>query len=381
MDFSTDLKIGIVGGGQLGKMLIQAAKRMGLYVAVIDPTPDSPAGQIADRQIVSDFYDEESIKQLASSCDITTYEIEHINVEVLKELEQKGYKIYPSPYVLEIIQDKSKQKQMLTDNNIPTAKWQKVDGDLASALTSFGLPAVQKACKGGYDGRGVFVIHNADDIKNSLKCESFLEEQIDFEKELAAMVSRNSQGEIKCYPVVEMIFDTKANICDSTIAPARIDKKVQKQAIDIAVNCVEVLKGVGVFGIEMFVTKDGSVMVNEIAPRPHNSGHYTIEACITSQFEQHLRAIMNLPLGATDLIIPSVMVNILGAEGYEGKPIYEGLEDVLKIPGANVHIYGKKVTKPYRKMGHVTIVDSDIESAIEKGRHIKQVLKVISGGN
>ena len=381
MDFSTDLKIGIVGGGQLGKMLIQAAKRMGLYVAVIDPTPDSPAGQIADRQIVSDFYDEESIKQLASSCDITTYEIEHINVEVLKELEQKGCKIYPSPYVLEIIQDKSKQKQMLTDNNIPTAKWQKVDGDLASALTSFGLPAVQKACKGGYDGRGVFVIHNADDIKNSLKCESFLEEQIDFEKELAVMVARNSQGEIKCYPVVEMIFDTKANICDSTIAPARIDKKVQKQAIDIAVNCVEVLKGVGVFGIEMFVTKDGSVMVNEIAPRPHNSGHYTIEACITSQFEQHLRAIMNLPLGATDLIIPSVMVNILGAEGYEGKPIYEGLEDVLKIPGANVHIYGKKVTKPYRKMGHVTIVDSDIESAIEKGRHIKQVLKVISGGN
>lgn len=375
-----DYKIGVVGGGQLGKMLAQEAKRMDFSIAVLDPMPNSPAGQIADMQIVSGFYDEDGIKKLVLSSDITTYEIEHINTKILKQLRDEGHRVYPSPEILEIIQDKSRQKQMLVKNNIPTALWKKVEGKLEDSIKDFGFPIVQKSCKGGYDGRGVFVIHDIDDIRNGLNAESYLEEYVDFEKELAIIVARDINGHIKCYPVVEMIFDQRANICDMTIAPARISKKKWDEAVEIASSCVEALDGVGVFGIEMFLTKTGRVLVNEIAPRPHNSGHYTIEACMTSQFEQHLRAITGLPLGSTELLAPAVMVNVLGSNGYEGKPIYKGVDDVLAIPGTNLHIYGKKETKPFRKMGHVTIVDKSLDSAIQKADKVKHFLSVISRG-
>lgn len=372
-----DYKIGIIGGGQLGKMMVQEAKKMGFYVAILDPTEDSPAGQIADEQIISDFQDEEKIKELVYKSDIVTYEIEHINTKILKELEVKGHIIYPSPQTLEIIQDKSKQKEMLDKNNIPTSKWERV-GDIYSISKKFGFPMIQKSCKGGYDGRGVLTIKEEKDFDNLLKGDSFIEEFVEFEKEIAMMVARNTKGEVKCYPLVEMIFDERANICDIVTAPASVDEKIENEAKEIAIKCVEGVNGVGVFGVEMFLTKDGRILVNEMAPRPHNSGHYTIEACSTSQFEQHIRAILGLPLGRTDLLLPAAVVNILGEKNYFGVPDYIGVNDVLSIGGVNLHIYGKKSTKPFRKMGHVTIIDKSINEVIEKANKVKEVLKVIS---
>lgn len=378
MSHLTDLKIGIIGGGQLGKMLAQEASKLNFAVNVLDPTPCCPAYSLAKRQIVAGFYDEDKICELVSLSDITTFEIEHINTSILKELQEKGHKIYPSPKVLEIIQDKSKQKQMLDKNKIPTARWEKVVGSLENTVSNFGYPVVQKASKGGYDGRGVHIIKTPQDLSNALKTDSFIEELIDFEVELAVMVARSLTGDVKCYPVVEMGFDTNANICDNTIVPARVEENIQKRAEEIAINCVEALDGVGIFGIEMFLTKDKKVLVNEIAPRPHNSGHYTIEACVTSQFEQHLRAITGLPLGSTELLQPAVMINLLGEEGHEGKPYFKGIKDVLGIPGTSLHIYGKKETKPYRKMGHVTIVDKSLENALKKADKVRKTLKIIS---
>lgn len=372
-----DLKIGIIGGGQLGKMIAQEAKKMGLFVTILDPTPNSPASQIANKQIISRFNNKEKIEELVNESDITTFEIEHIDTEILKELENSGRKIFPTARVLEIIKDKSKQKEFLNEFNIPTSKWKRacdncfVDGSIE-------FPVVQKACRGGYDGRGVYVIKSEEDIENRLKTESFLEDYIDFEKELAIMVARNRQGEIKCYPLVEMTFDEEKNICDMIIVPARVDENIYKKASEIAVKCVKALNGVGVFGIEMFLTKDNRILVNEIAPRVHNSGHYTIEGCVTSQFEQHIRCITGLPLGSTELIVPTVVMNILGEKNHHGTPDYTGLDESLSIPGVSIHIYGKEEIRPYRKMGHVTIVDKEIEKAIEKAYKVKDTLRAVS---
>ena len=355
-------KIGIIGGGQLGKMMTQKAKKMGFYVTVLDPTPNCPAGQVADKQIVRDFYDENKLRELVEESDITTYDIEHVNTKVLKEMANEGHKIYPSPYLLEIIQDKLKQKEILQKADIPVPRYKKVESPIC--LEKFGFPVVQKARKGGYDGRGVVVLKDKDDLKKAIKVKSFIEEFIDFEKELAVMVARNVEGEVKCYPVVEMVFDERANICDMVIAPARIEKEIEEQAKQIAIKSIKALDGVGIFGLEMFLTKNKKALVNEIAPRPHNSGHYTIEACLTCQFEQHIRAITGLPLGSTTLLSPAVMVNLLGEEGYEGKPIIEGLHKTLSIPELSFHFYGKAITRPFRKMGHITILDENLEKAI-----------------
>lgn len=374
------IKIGIIGGGQLAKMMAQEAKRMGFYIQILDPTPDCPASQFADRQIVGDFYNEEKIKEIVFASAVTTYDIEHINTNALKTLVAQGHVIYPSPSLLEIIQDKSKQKEILKRAGIPIPKYKKVNNpkSLAFSLKEFNFPVVQKARKGGYDGRGVFVIQDIHDIGKATKTESILEEFIDFEKELAVMVARSVNSEIRCYPVAEMTFDKRANICDRVIAPARIPKGVQEEVREIAQKCVEVLDGIGIFGIEMFLTRDGKILVNEIAPRPHNSGHYTIEACVTSQFEQHIRAITGLPLGSPELLSPAVMMNILGEEGCEGPAILKGIERALSIPGVSLHFYGKNITKPFRKMGHITVVDRDIERAIEKAEKAKSFLRVIT---
>jgi 5-(carboxyamino)imidazole ribonucleotide synthase len=370
-------KIGIIGGGQLGKMMTLEAKKMGFYVTVLDPTPGSPAGQVADEQIAAGFFDSEKIEELVKNSDVTTYDLEHIDVQTLKRLYDEGYRIHPSPHILEIIQDKLIQKEFLRKKGIPVPRY-KLVRDLESDVRDFGFPVVQKARRGGYDGRGVFVIRSEKDLENALSGETYLEEFVEIEKELAVMVARNEKGEIACYPVVEMYFDEDANICDVVIAPARIEEKETKIARDIAVSVVEVLEGVGIFGIEMFLTKQGEILVNEIAPRPHNSGHYTIEACVTSQFEQHIRAIMNLPLGSTKLLIPAVMVNLLGEEGHYGKPVLVGLEEALAIEGLSLHFYGKKETRPYRKMGHFTVVDDSVERALEKALKAKKILKVVS---
>lgn len=377
------MRIGIIGGGQLAKMMTFCAKKMGFYVTFLDPTPDAPAS-CADKQIVGDFHDKEKIIELSKESDVITYDIENINVEVLKKLEDEGCKIYPSPRILEVIQDKLLQKEMLWSAGLPTSKFKKVEREefLEKAISSFCYPVVQKAKRGGYDGRGVFVIRNKDDIKNAIKGETYLEEMIDFEKELAINIARGINGEIKCHPVVEMIFDKRANICDMVIAPAQIERKIEDEVKEIAVETIKTLNkignAVGIFGIEMFLTKDKKILINEIAPRTHNSGHYTIEGCITSQFEQHIRAITGMPLGSTNLLSPSVMINILGEEGYSGKPIIEGLKDVLSIEGVSFHFYGKKITKPFRKMGHITVLDKDINLAIKKAKKIKNILKVKS---
>ena len=371
-------KIGIIGGGQLGKMITQKAKKMGFWVTVLDPTKNSPAGQIADNQIAGNFYDKNKLKELVEQCDVTTYDIEHINTGALKKLVHNGNTIYPSPDLLEIIQDKLQQKNVLSQNGIPVPKYKKIKKSDFQNPEKLHFPIVQKARKGGYDGKGVVVIRNKNDLKlkNILQVDSFIEEFVDIKKELAVMVARNQNGEVRTYPVVEMLFDKRINVCDMVIAPARIENQLQEKAKKVAVKSIECLDGVGIFGVEMFLSKDKKILVNEIAPRPHNSGHYTIEACVTCQFEQHIRAITNLPPGSTDLIIPAVMLNLLGEEGYEGSPVVEGLQEALAIDGVSFHFYGKKKTYPFRKMGHVTIVNKNLEKAIEIAKKVKTFLKI-----
>ena len=373
-NYST-LRIGIIGGGQLGKIMAQKAKKMGFHVTILDPTPDCPAGQVSDQQIVGGFHDKEMLELLVNKCDVTTFELEHVDTQILKKLFDEGKRIYPSPYVMELIQNKYEQKKLLDEAGIPVPAYKNVI--TPADLESFGLPVIQKSKMGGYDGKGVVLLKDKNDVENkSIKAESFIEELVDIDKELAIMIARSIDGEIAAYPVVEMIFDERVNICDSVIAPARITPEIEKQATEISKKCIEVLGGVGVFGVEMFLTKKGEILVNEIAPRPHNSGHYTVESCATSQFEQLIRAVTNLPLGSTKLISPSAMVNLLGEEGYAGEPFIQGIHETLEIPELSFHFYSKKETKPFRKMGHITVLDDDAQSALEKALKAKDILKI-----
>jgi 5-(carboxyamino)imidazole ribonucleotide synthase len=365
-------RIGIIGGGQLGKMSAQAAKQMGFYVTVLDAAPQCPAAHIADAQIVGNLHDADKLRALAKVSDVLTYEIEHIDTQTLKSLHNEGHTIYPSPAVLEIIQDKLKQKQLLAKNYIPVPRFEAVDE--LTAETHF--PIVQKARKGGYDGKGVVVLKSPADLVNALQTPSMIEELIDFDKELAIIIARTPTGEMATYPVVEMVFDDKTNICDIVAAPAQIDEVTAEKARQVALHAIEVLDGVGVFGVEMFLTHDGQVLVNEIAPRPHNSGHYTIEACVTSQFEQLIRVISGLPLGMSELLSPAAMLNLLGEAGYSGQPVIEGLHEALAIPGLSFHLYDKASTRPFRKMGHITILDNNLNNAIAKIQRVKNILKI-----
>ncbi len=372
------LKIGIIGGGQLGKMTAQVAKQMGFYVTVLDPTPNCPAAQIADHHIVGSLYDADKLAYLVYASDVTTYEVEHIDATTLALLANAEHAIHPAPQLLAVIQDKLLQKQRLLEHGIPTPKFEAIEELTPKTLHQLDLPIVQKARKGGYDGRGVAVLKAIEDVDKILSVPSMLEELVDFEKEIAVIVARNIHGEIQCYPVVDMFFDDRTNICDIVAAPADLPTDIAEKAQRIAIQTVEVLEGVGVFGIEMFLTKDKQILVNEIAPRPHNSGHYTIEACVTSQFEQHIRAICGLPLGSPQLLTPSVMMNLLGEPDYEGSPVVEGLADILAIPGLSFHLYGKEETKPFRKMGHVTIVAEIVADAMKKLEIVKRKLKIKS---
>lgn len=368
------LKLGIIGGGQLGKIMSQKAKKMGFHVTILDPTFNSPAAQVSDKHIIGGFHDKEKLEQLVQETDVTTFELEHVDTSILKELYDNGHNIHPSPYLIELIQNKYEQKKFLDERGITVPAYKNVTTD--EDLASFGFPVIQKAKKEGYDGKGVLMLKTAEDIPDALQTDSFIEELVDIDKELAIIVARNIEGEIKCYPVVEMLFDDRTNICDIVMAPAKISKEVEAKAIEISIKSIEVLEGVGIFGVELFLTKSGDVLVNEIAPRPHNSGHYTVEACATSQFEQIIRAVTNLPLGSTKLISPSVMINILGEEGYEGEPFIEGIHDALEIPELSFHFYAKSYTKPFRKMGHITVLDDDIDKALEKAMKAKNILKI-----
>ncbi len=369
-------RIGIIGGGQLGRMMVKAAKRLGCTCTVLDPTPGSPAGQVAGHQIVGDYQDPAKLRELVETSDLTTFDLENIDADTLMQLESEGHRIHPSPRVLARIQDKLIQKQVIWDAGIPTAPFAPLTGDPKAAFAAFGYPLVQKARRGGYDGRGVAILREEGDFDRHLPVPAYLERLVPAEKELAVLVARSAQGELRSYPVVEMQFRPGENILDLLFAPADLSPEIAEKAQEIARRTVEAFGGVGIFGVELFLTEDQEILVNEVAPRTHNSGHYTIEACMTDQFEQHLRAVLRLPLGATDQLCPAAMVNLLGSPGYQGRPIIRGLAAALAIPGVHVHLYGKAITKPFRKMGHVTVLDSDLARAREKAEQVRALLHI-----
>jgi 5-(carboxyamino)imidazole ribonucleotide synthase len=379
-----NIKIGVIGGGQLGKMMILEGKKMGLHFTVLDPSKDCPASSIADQLIISDFYDSKKIRELAEKCDVVTFEFEHINAEGLIALEKEGYKIYPSPYTLKIIQDKYDQKSFLKKHSIPVPEFLIVNTieEIYHAASILGLPLLLKSRKGGYDGKGNAFIRSKEDIPKAYeslgsgKLELMVEAYVPFALEVSAIAARGITGEIEVYPLAENIH--KDNILDITIVPARVNKEVEEKAKKLAMKVMEVLEGIGVFCIEMFVDHDNRIYINEIAPRTHNSGHYSIEACSTSQFAQHLRGILEFPLGQTTLLSSAVMINLLGEEGYEGEAIITGVQEAMKIPGVYVHFYGKTMTKPKRKMGHVSILDEDLNKALEKAEKVRKIVMVIS---
>lgn len=373
----TSKKLGVLGGGQLGRMLIQSAIDFNMNVAVLDPDAAAPCSFLADFT-VGKLTDYETVLNFGKRCDIITIEIENVNTQALKELVKMGKQVYPQPEVIELIQDKRVQKKFYEDFRIPTAEFILVDSKEDVLKQKDFLPAVNKLGKEGYDGRGVQLLRTANDLAKAFDAPGLLEKLIDFEKEIAVIVARNQNGEIVSYPAVEMIFHPEKNLVEYLFAPASLPGNVLQEADRIARKVIKSLNMTGLLAVEMFVTKNGEVLVNEVAPRPHNSGHQTIEANITSQYEQHLRAIYNLPLGACNTVLPSAMVNLLGEEGYEGEALYQGFEEIAKLSGVHVHLYGKRLTKPFRKMGHVTIVDINIERLKETTQRVKQTLKVIA---
>lgn len=360
--------VGIIGGGQLGKMIAHEARRMSFKVIVLDPTERCPASSIADEQIVADFKDEDAIMRLAAKCDVVTYEIELANSTTLKDLEARNYPVRPSPETLHIIQNKFRQKSFLRQHKINVADFDRVRSEdhLYQLCENFGLPVMLKACENSYDGRGNFLISSSQQIGQAFnyfsKNEIMVEKFVPLTKEISIMVARNPSGEIVSFPIAENIH--KNGILDTSIVPARVSQEVELKAKRIAEMTMEVLKGAGIFGIEMFVTNKEDVLINEIAPRPHNSGHYTNEACSVSQFEQHLRAVLDLPLSKPELLCPAVMVNILGNEHWSGSYAIKGLRRLLSVAGVKLYVYGKKTSRPGRKLGHITATGRTVEEAL-----------------
>ena len=375
--YQNNFTLGILGGGQLGRMLVQSGIDLNISFSVLDPDANAPCSQLAPFQ-AGKLTDYDTVMRFGEACDLITIEIENVDTRALFELEKMGKKVFPQPAIIELIQDKRTQKQFYIDNDIPTAGFVLVENkNDVMAHRSF-LPAVNKLGKEGYDGRGVQMLRKAADLDKAFDAPGLLEKLIPFDKEIAVIVAQNEKGDIASYPAVEMEFHPKKNLVEYLFAPARLDEAIRQKADQIARKVIRRLGMVGILAVEMFVGPEGQVLVNEVAPRPHNSGHHTIEANETSQYEQHLRAILNQPLGSTQLRSPCIMVNLLGEEGYTGEAKYKGMEDVLALEGAHVHLYGKRVTKPFRKMGHVTIVDSDMESLRKKAYFVKDNLKVIA---
>jgi 5-(carboxyamino)imidazole ribonucleotide synthase len=374
----SELKLGILGGGQLGRMMIQEAINYNLSTFVLDPDADAPCKDIANKFECGSITDFDTVYNFGKHVDIITIEIEKVNVDALEQLEKEGKLVFPQSRVIRLIQDKGVQKQFFKENNIPTAPFQLVSNQADLTNGTIAFPYILKQRKDGYDGKGVMKMNSLADVDQAFESPSLMEELIHFEKEIAVIVARNSNGEMKTFPMVEMEFNAEANLVEFLISPSTYPEDIQNRAEKIALNIAAALNVTGILAVEMFVTKNGEILVNELAPRPHNSGHQTIEGNYVSQFEQHLRAIFNLPLGDTRSISNAVMINLLGEKGHEGVAKYNGLEKILAIDGVYVHLYGKKYTKPFRKMGHVTIVDQNREKAIEKARFVQQTLRVIA---
>jgi 5-(carboxyamino)imidazole ribonucleotide synthase len=378
MKFYQDFKLGILGGGQLGRMLVQAGIDLNLSPYFLDPDKNAPCSFLSANFTEGSLTDYESVYKFGSDKDLVTIEIENVNVEALRALQKKGVKIFPQPEVIEIIQDKRSQKAFFKKHNIPTSEFILLENRQDIQKHAEFLPAFQKLGRAGYDGRGVQKIKDVKDLGQAFDEASLLEKLVDFEKELSVIVARNEKDEVAVYPVVEMVFHPGYNLVEYLFSPADITAYIEKEAKDLAVKVIRSFNMVGILAVEMFLTKEGEILVNEVAPRPHNSGHHTIKGNFTSQYEQHLRAILNLSLGSTQGHGKSALVNLLGEEHYSGLAIYQGIEEVLKIEGVFVHLYGKKITRPFRKMGHVTVLDSDIKKLKIKAKFVKDNLKVIA---
>ncbi|WP_067147295.1 5-(carboxyamino)imidazole ribonucleotide synthase [Pseudotamlana agarivorans] len=380
--FSSDFKLGILGGGQLGKMLLYNTRKFDIYTAVLDASNEAPCKIACDQFQLGDLMDYDAVYNFGKQVDVLTFEIENINVDALEALEKEGVKVYPSSKTLRTIQNKATQKLFYVDHDLPTAPFTRFayTSEIKEAVNNGGLtlPFVWKSAQFGYDGTGVKIVKSVDDLTDLPNVECIAETLVPFKNELSVIVSRSASGEIKTYPVVEMEFHPEANQVEYVICPARIPDKIAKKAEDVALRTSQAFNHVGLLAVEMFQTQDDEILINEVAPRPHNSGHQTIEASYTSQFEQHIRAILDLPLGRTDNKVGGVMVNLVGAEGYSGNVVYENIETIMKMDGVTPHIYGKKQTRPFRKMGHVTIVNEDLNEARRVAEQVKNSIKVIS---
>ena len=380
--FSSDFKLGILGGGQLGKMMLYSTRKFDIQTYVLDPNDEAPCKIACNTFIQGDLMDFDTVYNFGKQVDVLTFEIENVNVDALEKLEKDGIKVFPSSKNLRVIQNKAKQKLFYLDHNLPTSEFSRFAyaSEIEDAVLNGGLhfPFVWKSAQFGYDGNGVKVVRNLNDLKGLPAGECIAEELIDFKNELAVIVARTPDGDVKTYPVVEMEFHPEANQVEYVICPARISDEVAKKAQDIALKVSQAFNHVGLLAVEMFQTKNDEILINEVAPRPHNSGHQTIEASYTSQFEQHIRAILNLPLGKTESKVGGIMVNLVGAEGYTGDVLYENIADIMKMEGVTPHIYGKKQTRPFRKMGHVTIVNENLNTARKIAEDVKKTIKVIS---
>lgn len=374
--------IGILGGGQLGLMLLQAAIDWNLRVHILDPDAEAPCRNLCSSFTQGSLTDFDTVYQFGQTVDVLTIEIERVNVDALEALEREGKRVYPQPSVIRTIQDKRLQKQFYQTHNLPTADFILTENRTDVALLEIHqpdfFPAFHKLGRDGYDGRGVQRIASVADVGKAFDAPGVLEKAVDFEKELAVIVARNERGEVQTFPTVEMVFHPELNLVEYLFAPAEITPDIDQKAQDIAQKTAEAFGIVGLLAVELFLDKQGNVLLNEVAPRPHNSGHHTIRANVTSQFEQHWRAILNYPLGDTTAYQPSAMVNLLGEDGYTGPAIYEGLEQLLAIPGVFPFFYGKAITKPFRKMGHVTVMDESLEALREKVSAVKQNIRVIA---
>jgi 5-(carboxyamino)imidazole ribonucleotide synthase len=382
--FSSDFKLGILGGGQLGKMLLAETRKFDIQTYVLDPSIDAPCKISCNTFVQGNLMDFETVYNFGKQVDVLTFEIELVNLEALEKLEAEGKKVYPSPKTLKLIQNKGIQKNFYVQNNIPTANFKRFDSleNLKSTIVNqqseITFPFVWKCTEFGYDGNGVKIIRTTADLENLPNIECIAEEMVPFYNELAVIVVRNVSGDVETYPIVEMEFHPEANQVEYVICPARIDEKVAQKATEIALQVSKAFHHVGLLAVEMFQTVEGKILVNEVAPRPHNSGHHTIEASYTSQFENHLRAILNLPLGNCESKVAGIMVNLVGEEGFSGNVIYENIEKIMAIDGVTPHIYGKKETRPFRKMGHVTIVNENMTEARKIAEEVKNSIRVIS---
>lgn len=379
---TSTFKLGIIAGGQLGKILALTASNWDIQTYVLDSTEGCPAGKVASGCTKGDIMDYDTVMRFGETVDMIALEIENVNIEALTDLEKKGVKVYPNPAVLRIIQDKGEQKLFYDKEEFPTSPFALYadENEIRKAIQEgkLGLPFVQKTRTAGYDGRGVKVVKDENDVDDLLHGPSLVEELVDIKKELAVIVAQNENGDRSAFPTVEMVFNDEANLVEQLICPANISSELAQEAEGLAIQLIEKMGLQGILAVEFFLTHDDQLVINEVAPRPHNSGHHTIEANITSQYEQYLRAIFNYPLGSTKIKMASVMINLLGEQGFEGKVRYEGLEESLAIEGVKPHIYGKMDTRPFRKMGHVTILDEDLSKAIDKANQVKQHLKIKS---